>query len=134
MIALTALLLAAATAPPPDDVDAPPVPTPNPLLDGIERVPVVLVVAADLNRVALMDGNLDRPPVAGVVEQVRPGESGFLYDYNDMGAWKTCITDLVNDPELLKTMSEGAHKAFWKLTGYNEMLLSYKSIISRMIA
>lgn len=73
-------------------------------------------------------------PVAGVVEQVRLGESGFLYEYNDMEAWKTYITDLVNDPELLKTMSEGAHKAFWKLTGYNEMLLSYKSIISRMIA
>ncbi|WP_176695923.1 glycosyltransferase [Phenylobacterium immobile] len=73
-------------------------------------------------------------PVAGVVEQVRPGESGFLYDYNDMNSWKSYFTDLVKKPDLLKEMSANAHKAFWKLTGYNEMLLSYKSIISRMIA
>jgi glycosyltransferase involved in cell wall biosynthesis len=73
-------------------------------------------------------------PVAGVVEQVQPGESGFLYDFNDMTSWKSYFTDLVKKPDLLKTMSVGAHKAFWKLTGYNEMLLSYKSIISRMIA
>ncbi len=38
---------------------------PNALLDGIESVPVVLVVAADLRRIALMDGALDRPPVTG---------------------------------------------------------------------
>ena len=38
---------------------------PNPLLDGIESVPVVLVVAADLRRIALMDGDLDRPALTG---------------------------------------------------------------------
>jgi nitroreductase len=38
---------------------------PNPLLDDIEQVPVVLVVAADLNRIALMDANSDRPPITG---------------------------------------------------------------------
>jgi nitroreductase len=38
---------------------------PNPLLDDIERVPAVVVVAADLNRIALMDSNTDRPPVTG---------------------------------------------------------------------
>ena len=38
---------------------------PNPLLDGIESVPVVLAVAADLRRIALMDGELDRPPITG---------------------------------------------------------------------
>jgi len=37
----------------------------NPLLDDIETVPVVLVVAADLRRVALVDGGLDRPPIVG---------------------------------------------------------------------
>lgn len=73
-------------------------------------------------------------PVAGVVEQVQRGESGFLYDYNDMNAWKSYFTDLVKKPDMLGAMSANAHKAFWKLTGYNEMLLSYKSIISRMIA
>jgi nitroreductase len=35
----------------------------NPLLDRIEEVPVVLVLAADLNRIALMDINAGRPPI-----------------------------------------------------------------------
>ncbi len=37
----------------------------NELLDGIESVPVVLAVAADLRKIALMDGNLDRPAITG---------------------------------------------------------------------
>jgi len=38
---------------------------PNALLDGIERVPVVLAVACDLDRIAMMDAGagLERPPV-----------------------------------------------------------------------
>jgi nitroreductase len=40
-------------------------PAPNPLLDHIESVPVVLVIAADLRRIALMDGRLDRPAITG---------------------------------------------------------------------
>ena len=44
---------------------APPVPAPNELLDRIEQVPAVLVVAADLHKIALMDGQLDRPPMTG---------------------------------------------------------------------
>jgi len=42
-----------------------PPPVPNPLLDRIESVPVVLAVAADRRRIALMDGSLDRPPLTG---------------------------------------------------------------------
>jgi nitroreductase len=38
---------------------------PNPLLDSIADVPVVLVVAADLSLVAMMDAVLDRAPIAG---------------------------------------------------------------------
>jgi nitroreductase len=38
---------------------------PNELLDRIEDVPVVLAVAADLGRIALMDGQLERPPITG---------------------------------------------------------------------
>jgi nitroreductase len=38
---------------------------PNELLDRIEHIPVVLVVAADLERIALMDGQLERPPITG---------------------------------------------------------------------
>ncbi len=48
-------------APPPDDVQH----ADNDLLSAIESVPVVLVVAADLHRIALMDGHLDRPALTG---------------------------------------------------------------------
>jgi nitroreductase len=37
----------------------------NELLDRIESIPVVLVVAADLNDIAMMDGTLHRPPITG---------------------------------------------------------------------
>jgi nitroreductase len=47
-------------------IDAPPVEVPNPLLDHIESVPVVLAVAADLREIAIMDGNVaHRPAVVG---------------------------------------------------------------------
>lgn len=38
---------------------------PNPLLDQIASIPVVLAVAVDLGRLAMMDGGLDRPPITG---------------------------------------------------------------------
>ena len=37
----------------------------NPLMDDIESVPVVLAIAADLASVAMVDRDLDRPPVTG---------------------------------------------------------------------
>jgi len=40
-------------------------PVPNPLLDGIADIPVVLVVAADLAKVAMMDKDLDRAALTG---------------------------------------------------------------------
>jgi nitroreductase len=46
---------------PPASVDH----APNVLLDGIVDIPVVLVIAADLREIALMDGELERPPIAG---------------------------------------------------------------------
>lgn len=46
-------------------IDAPPIAAPNPLLDAITEVPVMLAVAADLHSIAMMDGALDRPPVTG---------------------------------------------------------------------
>jgi nitroreductase len=47
-------------------IDAPPVAAPNALIDEIETVPVVLAIAADLRKIAIMDGNAtDRPPVVG---------------------------------------------------------------------
>ncbi len=38
---------------------------PNDLLSGIEAIPVVLAVAADLRDVAMMDGGLERPTMTG---------------------------------------------------------------------
>jgi nitroreductase len=39
---------------------------PNPIIDQIETIPVVLAIAADLRRIAIMDGNAtNRPPVVG---------------------------------------------------------------------
>lgn len=46
-------------------IDAAPVSVPNALIDEIQSVPVVLAVAANLQEIAIMDGNLDRPPVVG---------------------------------------------------------------------
>ena len=44
----------------------PPVAAPNGLLDNVEQVPVMLAVAADLNRIALMDSDVPgRPPITG---------------------------------------------------------------------
>jgi nitroreductase len=40
-------------------------PQPNPVLDHIEDIPVVLVVAADLSRIAMMDADLERPALTG---------------------------------------------------------------------
>jgi nitroreductase len=44
---------------------ATPIAAPNPLLDEIERVPVVLAVAADLDKITLMDNEVGRPPITG---------------------------------------------------------------------
>jgi nitroreductase len=43
-----------------------PAEVPNALIDDIQSVPVVLAIAADLTKIAIMDGNaVDRPPVVG---------------------------------------------------------------------
>ena len=49
-----------------DDVEPTSIPrAENDLLGSIEDIPVVLVVAADLRRIALMDGSQARPPITG---------------------------------------------------------------------
>ena len=49
-----------------DDREPPAVtPAPNALLEGIAAIPVVLVVAADLREIAMMDSGLERPPLVG---------------------------------------------------------------------
>ncbi len=47
----------------------------NPLLDAIETIPVVLVVAADLRLIVAADGNLDRIAVV-------PGASIYPFCWN----------------------------------------------------
>jgi nitroreductase len=37
----------------------------NDLFAAVETIPVVLAVAADLSRISMMDGELDRPPITG---------------------------------------------------------------------
>ncbi|MBS7788964.1 glycosyltransferase [Roseococcus sp. SDR] len=71
--------------------------------------------------------------VFGVNEQVTDGESGYLYDFNDMQTWKRRFVELVTDDARREAMAHQARRAFWKLTGHQEMLLAYKSILSRMI-
>ena len=45
-------------------VEDPP-PVPNPVLDALESIPVVLVVAADLGSIAMMDKDLGRATLTG---------------------------------------------------------------------
>jgi glycosyltransferase involved in cell wall biosynthesis len=71
--------------------------------------------------------------VFGVKEQVRSGESGYLYEFNDMGAWSGHFSTLVEDDALRERMSVQARRAFWKLEGYNEMLHSYKCVIDHLL-
>lgn len=72
--------------------------------------------------------------VFGVNEQVTHGEAGFLYDFGEMESWKTHFSRLVGNDEERRAMGEAAGRSFWKLTGYSEMLLAYKSIISDLLA
>lgn len=62
-IGATGLTPFAAAGPQPevDDIG----PQPNPLLNAVDQVPVVLVVAADLTAIAMMDKDLARPTLTG---------------------------------------------------------------------
>jgi nitroreductase len=56
------------TVAPPPEWEAPVPPfaeSPNALIDGIDRIPVMLVVAADLAQVAMLDKDLDRATIVG---------------------------------------------------------------------
>jgi nitroreductase len=56
----------------------------NPLLDAIESVPVVVVVAADLGSIAMMDRDLGRPALTGGAS-VYPFVHGILLAARDRG-------------------------------------------------
>ena len=71
--------------------------------------------------------------VFGVNEQVTHGQAGFLYDFGDMEAWKQYFSRLVQNDDERLAMGQAAGRSFWKLTGYAEMLLAYKSIIADLV-
>ena len=59
-------------------------PQPNPVLDHVEEIPVVLVVAADLSLIAMMDAALDRPALT-VGGSVYPFVHSILLAARDRG-------------------------------------------------
>jgi len=79
------------------EVGSPP-PAPNPVLDGLETAPVVLVVAADLTSIALMDGNLERPPLT-VGASVYPFAHSLLLAARDRGMGGVLTTFLARAEE-----------------------------------
>ena len=71
----------------------PPAHVPNPVLDGIEAVPVVLVVAADLSLVAMMDKDLGRATLTGGAS-VYPFVHSLLLAARDRGLGGVLMTFL----------------------------------------
>jgi len=69
-------------------------PQPNPVLDGIEDAPVVLVVAADLSVIAMMDAELERPTLSGGAS-VYPFVHSILLAARDRGLGGVMTTFLV---------------------------------------
>jgi nitroreductase len=73
-------------------------PQANPLLDGIEDIPVVLVVAADLASIAMMDSVLDRPALTGGAS-VYPFVHSILLAARDVGLGGVMTTFLARAEE-----------------------------------
>ena len=80
-----------------------PAPVPNPLLDGIEQVPVVLVVAAELGDVALMDRDLARPPITAGAS-VYPFVWSLLLAARDRGLGGVMTTFLARAEEAARPL------------------------------
>jgi glycosyltransferase involved in cell wall biosynthesis len=72
-------------------------------------------------------------PVYGVREQLRQGKEGFLYEHDDMGSWSSHFSLLCLDPERRAHMAKEALRSFWRLTGYDEMLLAYQSLLADVL-
>lgn len=78
---------------------------PNPLLDAIESVPVVLAIAADLSSIAVMDRALDRPAITS-------GASIYPFCWNLLLAARTrglggVITTFLSRAELIAAPALG---------------------------
>lgn len=78
-------------------------PQPNPVLDGIEDVPVVLVVAADLSVIAMMDAWLDRPALSGGAS-IYPFVLSILLAARDRGLGGVLTTFLARAEEAARPL------------------------------
>ena len=78
-------------------------PQPNPLLDRIEDVPVVLVVAADLGVIAMMDEPLARPALTGGAS-VYPFVHNILLAARDRGLGGVMTTFLARAEEAARPL------------------------------
>jgi len=76
---------------------------PNPLLAHIEDIPVVLVVAADLGLVAMMDGDLDRPALTGGAS-VYPFVHNLLLAARDRGLGGVMTTFLAREEQAARPL------------------------------
>ncbi|MBX3312993.1 MAG: nitroreductase family protein [Actinobacteria bacterium] len=86
--------------PAPPDVEVPDEPTPNPFLDHIEDVPVVLVVTVDLATLAVLDRDLDRWSIVGGAS-IYPFVHNLLLAARDEGLGGVMTTFLAaSEPEV----------------------------------
>jgi glycosyltransferase involved in cell wall biosynthesis len=72
-------------------------------------------------------------PVYGVREQVRQGKEGFLYEHDDIPSWSSHFSVLCLDADRRAQMASEARRSFWRLTGYDEMLLAYQALVSDVL-
>lgn len=82
---------------------AEPTPVPNPLLDDVESIPVVLVVAADLASIAMMDKDLARAPLTGGAS-VYPFIYSILLAARDRGLGGVMTTFLARAEEAARPL------------------------------
>lgn len=78
-------------------------PQPNPVLDAIEDAPVVLVVAADLGVIAMMDAELRRPTLTGGAS-VYPFVHSILLAARDRGLGGVMTTFLARAEEAARPL------------------------------
>lgn len=78
-------------------------PVPNPVLDGIAQTPVVLVVAADLGNIAMMDKDLDRATLTGGAS-IYPFVHSILLAARDHGLGGVLTTFLARAEEAARPL------------------------------
>lgn len=72
--------------------------------------------------------------VFGTEEQIVHGESGLLFKPRDVAALADCLTRVMSDGDMRRSLAEGAEGRFVELTSYPEMLHRYYALIRNMTA